>query len=268
MAWIKLQIHPEHHKVLVLSDLTGERPETVFASAVRWFFFLDEHYSGGPLAVTEGSLHRITHWNGRKSLAAAMAHQEIGWLESTSDDRLRPTDPEAHFSSSAKKRALTAKRVSANRERNAGVTQPALQERYLEKELEREKDKDRVSECAGEREAAADPIGLIVHLAKRDLSTSEQALVWRDYDAAVATDAGALWLASARQMAQEPGYTFGAVGGALTYLNAILNRCRGDGTKPGERVVRLAATGPPETDSPEEIRAIVAEALQRGKKPK
>ena len=128
-------------------------------------------------------------------------------------------------------------------------------------------DKDRVSECAGVREAAADPIGLIVHLAKRDLSTSEQAVVWRDYDAACATDAGDIWLASARQMAQEPNYTFGTVGGALKYLNAILNRCRDDGTKPGERVVRLAATGPPDTDTPEEIRAIVAEATQRGKKP-
>jgi len=161
MAWIKLQIHPEHHKVLVLSDLTGERPETVFASAVRWFFFLDEHYSGGPLAVTEGSLHRITHWNGRKSLAAAMAHQEIGWLESTSDDRLRPTDPEAHFSQSAKKRALTAERAAKSRKRNAEVTPTALRERDLEKEKEKEEEIEKterqVAPTRRKAAVAADP---------------------------------------------------------------------------------------------------------------
>lgn len=86
----------------------------------------------------------------------------------------------------------------------------------------------------------------------------------RDYAAAVATGHGDLWLASARQMAQEPGFTFSTLTAALRYLAGILNRCRDTGANPGDKTIRLSVT--PETDTPEQIRAIVAEATARGRR--
>lgn len=131
-----------------------------------------------------------------------------------------------------------------------------------------DKTKDKVSECAGaSKSPPIDPpeVTLIADLAKRELTRPEQAAVQRDYAAAVATGDGDLWIASARQMAQEPGFTFETVTAALRYLASILNRCRDTGAKPGDpRTVRLVAA--PETDTPEEIRAIVAEATARGRR--
>lgn len=110
MAWIKLQIHPEHDKVLALADLTGASPEKVFAAAVRWFRWADEHAEDASIGLSRRAFREVTRWKG-DGLADAMLDPRVDWLTEESGI-LSPTRWETHMSNGAKVRALAAKRAS------------------------------------------------------------------------------------------------------------------------------------------------------------
>lgn len=128
MTWIKLSTRETDPKVLRLADLTGERADRVYLAILRWFFWIDDnHKAGSLLSVTETHFSDITRWTGRKSLAEAMRHPDIGWLEQASDGRYVPSRLDSHFGSTTKSRALGTKRVQDHRQRNAVCNGPPLQ---------------------------------------------------------------------------------------------------------------------------------------------
>jgi len=155
MAWIKLQIHPEHDKVLALADLTGATPERVFAAAVRWFRWADEHAEDASIGLSRRAFREVTRWKG-DGLADAMLHERVDWL-TEEDGVLSPTRWETHMSRGAKVRALDASRERRGKksrskpdERPVGVPESDGTKKVLDESKRREEqDKDQESSSRG-----------------------------------------------------------------------------------------------------------------------
>lgn len=268
--------------VLRIARQTGLDPDSVVGKLIRvWKWARLNSPDGFMPGTIAADADDVAKHDG---FCAAMV--AAGWLEVTAEGLVFPKW-DVWNSGGARRRLLEQRKKAAQRASKADVPQlsrscpddvPDLsrcdrdRNGTREDKSREEKSKDRVSECATASEHAIGPtppeITLFEDLAKRDLSTHERGAVCRDFDRVAASGYGDLWLASARQMADEPGFTFSTVTAALRYLASMLNRCRDEGKQPHERTVRLAATGPPDTDSAEDIRAIVAEAFQRSKQRK
>lgn len=113
MSWIKLQIHPEHDKVLALADLTGASPEKVLAAAIRWFLWVDAHAEDANIQLSRRAFRDVTRWKG-DTLADAMLDGRVDWLTENAG-MLAPTRWDTHMSAGAKVRAMEARARAARR---------------------------------------------------------------------------------------------------------------------------------------------------------
>lgn len=122
--WIKLQHSVfEAPEVLTIADTLEMPPAHVVGCLARiWSWADQQSENGNALSVTKVTLDRLC---GVAGFAEAML--STGWLAGN-DRNLSFPNFERHNGNTAKKRALTAKRVSEHKKRkgNAEVTQPAL----------------------------------------------------------------------------------------------------------------------------------------------
>lgn len=122
--WIKLDTHIfDKPEVVAIADELGE-PETHVVGCLAWVWaWFDRHTEDGNAAsVTKAFLNRRV---GVTGFAEAM--EKVGWLEATNNGLIMPNF-DAHNGKSAKKRAVTARRVANHKAKkgNAEVTQEAL----------------------------------------------------------------------------------------------------------------------------------------------
>lgn len=113
MSWLKLVIHPEHDKILRISDLTGTSPEVAFAAVVRWFRWVDGHADGPCPQVSLAGFRTICRWPD-DGLAEAMQDKDVDWLRADGE-RFGPTRVKTHFGGGAKRRCLEAARKTSAR---------------------------------------------------------------------------------------------------------------------------------------------------------
>lgn len=119
----------EKPEVLEIAEVLGLDPDTVIGKLLRvWFWFDEQTENGNAVGVTSVTLlKRICNMTGVQGFGEAM--QKVGWLNGTAMPNF-----ERHTSESAKKRALTRKRVK--RFRNAdGVTSALPEKRTEEKKI-------------------------------------------------------------------------------------------------------------------------------------
>jgi len=125
--WIKLEkttlTKPE---VFQLADILGvDRATVVLALLTVWCWLDSECAECNAPSVTESALNALS---GVTGFTQAMV--QVGWLEPLEHGYCIPNF-ERHLSKSAKRRALTARRVQGGRTQN--VTLPALHQRYQSK---------------------------------------------------------------------------------------------------------------------------------------
>lgn len=122
--WIKLQLHPDDAEVARLSELTGVRREICFAAAVKWFWFVDSKCANECAGMRARSVDDVIDWVRPKrlmstakcrSFAEAMMDKHVGWLSVAEDQTVIIEGFSKHFGKSAKRRALHARSVAAQR---------------------------------------------------------------------------------------------------------------------------------------------------------
>lgn len=122
--WIKVEkVTPEKPEIEAMADLLAIDPDTVFAKCFRvWRWFDDHTENGNAPGVTALTVDRRT---GVTGFGEAMA--KVGWLV-IEDGFARLPNFDRHNGQTAKRRALTAKRVAKSKAKkaNAEVTPPAL----------------------------------------------------------------------------------------------------------------------------------------------
>lgn len=120
--WIKFEhATPDKPEVHQMADMLGISPEQVVGHLVRFWIWVDQQSvdCANALSVTKVTLDRLTHC---ENLASAM--QKVGWLAGE-NWQLQVPNLERHNGETAKKRALTAKRV-ARHKANSALTLSAL----------------------------------------------------------------------------------------------------------------------------------------------
>jgi hypothetical protein len=134
--WMKIELElPDKPEVHYIAGALGLDPDAVVGKLIRVWSWFDKHtVDGNALGVTYALLDRITSVTG---FGEAMAF--AGWMCQQDKTLVMPSF-DTHTSKSAKKRALTTKRVS--KIRNADVTLEALpreeKRREEKKEVKRE----------------------------------------------------------------------------------------------------------------------------------
>lgn len=126
---------PEKPEVIYISGIVSLDVDTVVGKLLRVWSWFDKHTTdGNAVGVTYAFLDRLVSVTG-----FAEAMQFAGWLEQRGSILHMPNF-DYHTSESAKKRALTAKRVkrSRNAKGNASVTLVALPEKRREEVKEKE----------------------------------------------------------------------------------------------------------------------------------
>ena len=129
--WVKIEkVTPEKPEVEGIADILDIDPDAVFGKLFRlWAWFDDHTTDGNATSVTKKLVDRKTGVNG-----FAEAMQRVGWL-SESGGILSLPNFDRHNGKTAKKRALTAKRVAKSKQKsnadtnadtNAEVTPSAL----------------------------------------------------------------------------------------------------------------------------------------------
>jgi hypothetical protein len=122
--WIKMRGNLwDDPRVSKLVDLTGSSEAAVIGALYWLWATADQHTEDG--AMPGLTLRQIDRKTGVPGFAAAMV--EIGWIQDDPNGVVLAKFEE-HNGTSAKKRAVTAKRVANFRSGNADVTQEALQE--------------------------------------------------------------------------------------------------------------------------------------------
>lgn len=164
--WIKMKSNlDENPKVMRLSDSLEIDELHVCGLLFKLWSWADQHtVDGNALSVTKKKIDRLTRCPG---FTEAMI--SVGWLEGA-DGNLSFPDFEENNGQSAKKRALTAKRVAkskAKRSANDKVTQSPLPRE--------EKRRVREEECVGVPES---------------LQSDEFCKVWSNYQAWVFSETG------------------------------------------------------------------------------
>lgn len=166
--WIKMRGNLwDDPRIARLCDMTGESEAAVIGGLYWLWATADQHTEDGVMPGL--SLRQIDRKTGVKGLGEALV--SVGWL-ADHPEGVRIVNFEEHNGTSAKKRAVTAKRVANYRsgnadsaqetpERNDDVTQPALQDEHasvtgaLARERE-EKEKEKRESFSGEVVGAAD----------------------------------------------------------------------------------------------------------------
>jgi hypothetical protein len=122
--WIKVEVATSTKpEVYEIADALGMQPDEAFGKLVRlWCYFDQNLRSGNDGSVTTSLVDRIT---GKDGFGDALL--SVGWLERTNKG-LRIPNFDRHNGQTAKKRALTARRVALHKKRNgnASVTLDAL----------------------------------------------------------------------------------------------------------------------------------------------
>lgn len=123
--WIKMELClPDKPEVLAMSALTGMEPDLIVGKCFRVWRWFDQHTEeGNAVGVTLVTLGYAIG-NGLSSTAFLDALKAVGWIDETHEG-VRLPNFDRHNGETAKKRALTAKRVakhksSANAKGNAG----------------------------------------------------------------------------------------------------------------------------------------------------
>ena len=141
--WIKVQhVTPDKPEVWQIADRLGIDPDAVVGKLIRVWIWADQQTTGGTCnapSVTKALLDRVA---GVTQFCAAMI--DAGWLEET-ETGIEFRNFDRHNGTSAKKRAQGSNRAAASRNRNANVTQEALQKRDQRRE---EKRRDSISAAA------------------------------------------------------------------------------------------------------------------------
>jgi hypothetical protein len=120
--WIPLRLHPEHPKVILVARLTGKPAEHVFACAVRWFRWVDQHCERPNTGLDAAALERIVGWGGRATaLVQAMKHERVAWLAENDLGEMEVCEYEGNFGQCARRRHLDAKRKAGLRDSPQGV---------------------------------------------------------------------------------------------------------------------------------------------------
>lgn len=164
--WIKMRGNLwDDPRVSKLCDMT-DRGEAEVIGALYWLWATaDQHTENGIMPGL--TLRQIDRKTGVQGFGAALL--AIGWL-ADHPEGVRIVKFEEHNGSSAKKRAITAKRVAVHRSSNADVTHGALQDEHgsvtgaLAREREREREEGKPN----------NPDGLFVDSDADDLSHGRQ----------------------------------------------------------------------------------------------
>lgn len=124
--WIKVEhVTPDKPEIDEMAEILGVSSVTVLGGLIRvWIWADQQSIDGNAVRVTSVTLSKRS---GVEHFAEAM--RKVGWLGG-SDMSLTFPNFDRHNGESAKKRALTAKRVA--KFRNASVTDPALAEKRRE----------------------------------------------------------------------------------------------------------------------------------------
>lgn len=128
--WIKVEhTTPDKPEITEMAEMLELTPEAVFTKLFRvWVWFDQQSLNGNAGRVTGVTLlNFIDRYISHSGFAEAM--QKVGWLNASGI-----TNFEYHNGETAKKRALTSKRVKRHRnvKRNAGVTPEVLPEKRRE----------------------------------------------------------------------------------------------------------------------------------------
>lgn len=167
--WLKVEIvTPDKPEIFEIAAQVDLDPEIVFTRIFRVWVWFDQHTENGNAPVT--LLKRIDSLAGVTGFAEAM--KNAGWLEIIGDQIELPNF-DRHCGNSAKKRALTNRRVAAYREKkrksnaegNAGsVTKP------YQKACTRDRDRSSVTNVTDA--SASDPVKELFDLGVAVLTNS------------------------------------------------------------------------------------------------
>lgn len=139
--WIKMRDNLwDDPRIARLCDLTGESEAAVIGGLYWLWSTADQHTEDGVMPGL--STNGIDRKTGIKGLGSGLV--AIGWIVDH-PECIRIVNFEEHNGSSAKKRAVTAKRVANHRSCKAGVTQEALQneDKSVTGALARERERER-----------------------------------------------------------------------------------------------------------------------------
>lgn len=156
MSWIKFDsATPDKPEVWQIASELGIDSDAVVGKLMRVWIWFDSHTENGNApSVTKALLDRLV---GVTGFCAAM--KSAGWLDDDGDNIALPNF-EAHNGETAKKRALTARRVAKHKEKGnaqgnaASVTtsgKPALPREEKEKNKDQEQDSLRSSSARDKR---------------------------------------------------------------------------------------------------------------------
>lgn len=137
--WLKVEKDtPEKPEVLIIATKLAITPDEAFGKCFRFWRWADSNLvDGNAASVTESVVDALV---GAPGFAHALL--EVGWLAARNGS-LQVPNFDRHMSQSAKRRALTAKRVSQHKKRSANdsVTLGALPREEKRREEEKEVDK-------------------------------------------------------------------------------------------------------------------------------
>lgn len=127
MSWIKLQTTlPRSPEVIILASALGLSRREALGLVVEYFCWLDEQTTDGCTALSASQLDLVLD---RQGFAEALV--SIGWMASDENGIMFVLDFDKHNGETAKKRALTARRVEKLRQCNApSVTDALPREEY------------------------------------------------------------------------------------------------------------------------------------------
>ena len=114
--WIKLEnVTPDKPEVIAIADILGIDQDAVLGKLVRLWIWADEqtfdgNAGGNGVSVTNTFINRRVFLNG-----FAEAMEKVDWITSNSDGSVTFPNFNRHNGETAKKRALTAKRVAKHR---------------------------------------------------------------------------------------------------------------------------------------------------------
>lgn len=156
--WLKMELClPDKPEVLAMSALTGMEPDLIVGKCFRVWRWFDQHTEEGNAAGVTLVTLGYAIGNGPSSTTFLDAMKSVGWVEETQEG-VRLPNFDRHNGETAKKRALTAKRVAkhkatanakgnaeANAESNAVSVSGALpreEKRREEKKEQKHKEAD------------------------------------------------------------------------------------------------------------------------------
>jgi|GEM_PF-3930261 len=120
--YIIFRIHPDDPDVIRLAGLTGLSVYDVIGRAAVWFRWIDEHCSSQRTDIPLEGIDQIVGRPDIPESCSTFSHAmlQVGWLTLSDDQTVHICGFDKNFSQSAKRRALDAKRKSAERNTSSG----------------------------------------------------------------------------------------------------------------------------------------------------